>query len=71
MTNEGLLKAGTYEFSSLLHRFIIVVIVTTIVTPIVLKPVFMSGNKTVSDVPTTSKLVENYEQREEIGKTNR
>ena len=46
-------------------------IVTTIVTPIVLKPVFMSGNKTVSDVPTTSKLVENYEQREEIGKTNR
>ena len=30
-----------------------------------------SGNKTVADVPTTSKLVENYEQREEIGKTNR
>ena len=50
---------------------IIVVIVTTIVTPIVLKPVFMSGNKTASDVPTTSKLVENYEQREKIGKTNR
>ena len=42
-----------------------------IVTPIVLKPVFMSGNKTASDVPTTSKLVENYEQREKIGKTNR
>lgn len=69
VANKGI-EAGLMS-SAVVAPVIIVVIVTTIVTPIVLKPVFMSGNKTVSDVPTTSKLVENYEQREEIGKTNR
>lgn len=69
VANKGI-EAGLMS-SAVVAQVIIVVIVTTIVTPIVLKPVFMSGNKTVSDVPTTSKLVENYEQREEIGKTNR
>ena len=69
VANKGI-EAGLMS-SAVVAPVIIVVIVTTIVTPIVLKPVFMGGNKTVSDVPTTSKLVENYEQREEIGKTNR
>lgn len=69
VANKGI-EAGLMS-SAVVAPVIIVVIVTTIVTPIVLKPVFMSGNKTVSDVPTTSKLVENYEKREEIGKTNR
>lgn len=69
VANKGI-EAGLMS-SAVVAPVIIVVIVTTIVTPIVLKPVFMSGNKTASDVPTTSKLVENYEQREKIGKTNR
>ena len=66
VANKGI-EAGLMS-SAVVAPVIIVVIVTTIVTPIVLKPVFMSGNKTASDVPTTSKLVENYEQREKIGK---
>ena len=69
VANKGI-EAGLMS-SAVVAPVIIVVIVTTIVTTIVFKPVFMSGNKTASDVPTTSKLVENYEQREKIGKTNR
>ena len=58
VANKGI-EAGLMS-SELVAPVIIVVIATTIITPIVLKPVFL---KTGQDVVTESKLVENIENR--------
>ena len=63
VANKGI-EAGLMS-ASIVAPVIIVVIVTTIITPIILKPVFMRKNPIAVDVPATSKLVENYEEREE------
>lgn len=63
VANKGI-EAGLMS-ASIVAPVIIVVIVTTIITPIILKPVFMRKNPVAVDVPATSKLVENYEEREE------
>ena len=64
VANKGI-EAGLMS-SELVAPVIIVVIATTIITPIILKPVFMrSGNNGV-DVVQESKLVDNIEQRNEF-----
>lgn len=64
VANKGI-EAGLMS-SELVAPVIIVVIATTIITPIILKPVFMrSGNNGV-EVVQESKLVDNIEQRNEF-----
>lgn len=64
VANKGI-EAGLMS-SELVAPVIIVVIATTIITPIILKPVFMrSANKGV-EVVQESKLVDNIEQRNEF-----
>ena len=68
VANKGI-EAGLMS-QAIVAPVIIVVIVTTIITPIILKPVFMRKNPIAVDVPATSKLVENYEERREYSKHN-
>lgn len=63
VANKGI-EAGLMS-SELVAPVIIVVIATTIITPIVLKPVFL---KTGQDVVTESKLVENIENRDKYNR---
>lgn len=63
VANKGI-EAGLMS-SSIVAPVIIVVIVTTIITPIILKPVFMKNAPVTAEATATSKLVENYEEREE------
>ena len=63
VANKGI-EAGLMS-SELVAPVIIVVIATTIITPIVLKPVFM---KTGQDVVKESKLVENIENRDKYNR---
>lgn len=65
VANKGI-EAGLMS-ATIVAPVIIVVIVTTIITPIILKPVFMRKNPIAVDVPATSKLVEDYEEREKYG----
>lgn len=64
VANKGI-EAGLMS-SSVVAPVIIVVIVTTIITPIILKPVFLRKGVNGVDIPTNSKLVENYEERSEM-----
>lgn len=64
VANKGI-EAGLMS-SSVVAPVIIVVIVTTIITPIILKPVFLRKGANGVDIPTNSKLVENYEERSEM-----
>lgn len=64
VANKGI-EAGLMS-SSVVAPVIIVVIVTTIITPIILKPVFLRKGVNGVDIPTNSKLVENYEERNEM-----
>jgi Kef-type K+ transport system membrane component KefB len=63
VANKGI-EAGLMS-STIVAPVIIVVIITTIITPIILKPVFMREKSLAVEVPATSKLVEDYEEREE------
>ena len=63
VANKGI-EAGLMS-SELVAPVIIVVIATTIITPIVLKPVFL---KTGQDVVKESKLVENIENRDKYNR---
>ena len=65
VANKGI-ETGLMS-ASIVAPVIIVVIVTTIITPIILKPVFMRKNSVTADVPATSKLVEDVEERQEYG----
>jgi Kef-type K+ transport system membrane component KefB len=64
VANKGI-EAGLMS-KDIVAPVIIVVIVTTILTPIILKPVFMRKGPKGIDVPKESKLVDNIEMRERI-----
>ena len=63
VANKGI-EAGLMS-QEIVAPVIIVVIATTIVTPIILKPVFMRKGANGIDVPHESKLIENIEKRVE------
>lgn len=64
VANKGI-EAGLMS-SELVAPVIIVVIATTIITPIILKPVFMRSVNNGVEVVQESKLVDNIEQRNEF-----
>lgn len=64
VANKGI-EAGLMS-SELVAPVIIVVIATTIITPIILKPVFMRSANNGVEVVQESKLVDNIEQRNEF-----
>lgn len=64
VANKGI-EAGLMS-SELVAPVIIVVIATTIITPIILKPVFMRSRNNGVEVVQESKLVDNIEQRNEF-----